>query len=292
MKFTGPIYRPPYEADSLLLQVTVGCAHNKCNYCTMYQDVRFSTETLEQIETDLIEAKQIHGEGVKRVFLVNGDAFVLSANKLKKIANMIIEYFPQVETISMYAHVNNVKSKTDEELKELQGLRINQLWMGLESGNDATLNYFKKGITIKDSYTQLNRLNQAGIQFIGIFMFGTGGKNHGLEQAKYAADLINATKPFGIATTTLGAFGGSELAQDVANGSFIPATEREVLEEQKELMRLIEVDTLYLGVHAINTVSYDARLPQDRQAAINHINEKIEKLDNDYLDSIPYRNSI
>jgi len=292
MKYTGPIYRPPYEANSLLLQVTVGCAHNKCTYCTMYRDVKFAIESIEQIEKDLQEAKQLYGD-VKRVFLVNGDAFVLSAGRLKPIAELIIKYFPDVEVITMYASINNIKGKSDEELRELRDLRINDLWVGLETGNEEALDYMNKGFTLKDSYEQLERLNKAGMRHIGIFIFGGAGRGKGIQNAIDTAKLINAAKPMAIATTTMGAFGDSQLAKDVESGKFVPATELEVLEEQKKLLELIEVENMaYLGIHAINTVSFDALLPRDRDKAIKVIDDAIEKLDDEFLNSVPERHSI
>lgn len=157
MNYTEPVYRPPYEANSLLLQVTVGCAHNKCTYCTMYKEVKFSVESMDQIENDLREAKQLHGT-ISRVFLVNGDAFVLSARRLKAIAERILHHFPNIEVITMYASINNIKHKTDEELRDLQALGINDLWVGVETGNEQTLEYINKGFSLQDSYEQLARL--------------------------------------------------------------------------------------------------------------------------------------
>jgi radical SAM superfamily enzyme YgiQ (UPF0313 family) len=291
MNYTGPTYRPPYEVNSLLLQVTVGCAHNKCVFCTMYKDVQFSIDPLEQIERDLQEAK-LHYGNVKRVFLVNGDAFVLSARRLKTIAELIIIYFPDVEVITMYASISNVKSKTDEELRELRELRINDLWMGLESGNEETLNYMNKGFNLSDAYEQLERLNKAGIRHIDIFIFGAAGRGKGIQNAIDNAKLINATKPSGVSITTMGAFGESQLAKDVESGKFIPATELEVLEEQKKLIELIEVESTYLGIHGINTVTFDAFLPEDREKAIKKIDDAIENLGDEFLNSVPKRHSI
>ena len=108
MKYTGPIYRPPYEANTLLLQVTVGCAHNKCTFCSMYREVKFSTERIEQVEEDLQEA-QMRYPNTRRIFLVNGDAFVLSAKRLKPIAELVHKYLPKVSVITMYASINNIK---------------------------------------------------------------------------------------------------------------------------------------------------------------------------------------
>ncbi|WP_406656904.1 radical SAM protein [Methanolobus sp. ZRKC2] len=292
MKYTGPVYRPPYEAGSLLLQVTVGCAHNRCTYCTMYKDVQFAAESIEQVEKDLQEARKLHGDA-KRVFLVNGDAFVLSASRLKPIAELIIKYLPDVEVITMYASVNNIKSKTDEELRELRDLRINDLWVGLETGDEEVLNYMNKGFALKDSYEQLERLNKAGMRHIGIFIFGGAGRGKGIQNAIDTAKLINATKPSAVAVTTMGAFGDSQLAKDVENGKFVLATELEVLEEQKKFIELIEVENVsYLGIHAINTVTFDALLPRDRNKAIKVIDDAIEKLDDEFLNSVPQRHSI
>lgn len=291
MKYTGSTYRPPYEANSLLLQVTVGCTHNKCRFCTMYKDVKFSIESYEQIEKDLQEAKEMYGD-VKRVFLVNGDAFVLPAKRLQPIAELIVEYFPDVEVITMYASINNIKSKTDRELEELRDLRINDLWIGTETGHEETLEYINKGFTLKDSYEQLERLNKAGIRHIDILIFGCPGRGKGIENAMANAKLINASKPMGVSMTTMGAFGDSQLAKDVEMGKFVPATELEILEEQKKFLELINVDTAYLGIHGINTVTFDAMLPRDREKAIRMVDNAIEKLDDEFLNSVPERHSI
>lgn len=291
MKYTGPTYRPPYEAKSLLLQVTVGCTHNKCTFCTMYKDVKFSMESIEQIEKDLQEANEIYGD-VKRVFLVNGDAFVLSARRLKPIAKLIIKYFPGVEVITMYASINNIKSKTDQELEELRNLRINDLWIGTETGHEETLEYMNKGFSLKDSYEQLGRLNKAGIRHIDILIFGGAGRGKGIENAIANAKLMNAAKPMGISITTMGTFGDSQLTKDVEMGKFVPATELEVLEEQKKFIELIIVDTAYLGIHGINTVTFDATLPRDREDAIKMVDNAMEKLDDEFLNSVPERHSI
>ena len=178
MNYTGPVYRPPWEADSLLLQVTVGCAHNRCTFCTMYRDTPFSIDPIEQIEKDIQEARRTY-KTIKRIFLVNGDAFVLSGRRLKEIAEKIIEYIPEVEVITMYASINNIKSKTDEELLQLRNLRINDLWIGIETAHSETLNYLNKGFSLEETKVHLERLNQAGMDFYYGFMYGAAGKGPG-----------------------------------------------------------------------------------------------------------------
>lgn len=291
MKYTGPVYRPPYESNTLLLQVTVGCAHNKCNFCTMYRDVKFSMESIDQVEKDLQEAKENNPE-IKRVFLVNGDAFVLSANRLRPIAKLIHKYLPKVEVISMYASINNVKGKTDEELEELRNLKIDELWIGAETGHFETLDYLNKGFSLNDSYEQLKRLNKAQMKFYYGFMLGAAGEGKGIENAIANAKIINQIKPYGIVPTTLGAFGESPLAKDVEKGIFKPASEFEVLEEQKKLIDLIEVDTYYMGIHGLNSVNFDLSLPKEKSIAIRKIDSTIDQMEDSYLNSVPMRSSI
>ena len=291
MKYTGPVYRPPYEANTLLLQVTVGCAHNKCTFCTMYRDVKFSIEKIDQVEKDLQEAQQLHGN-VKRIFLVNGDAFVLSATRLKEIAVKIHHYLPKVEKITMYSSINNIKHKSDEELAELAKLGIGDLWIGVETGHGEALKYLNKGSSIEDVYEQLERLNKAGITFFYGFMFGAAGKGRGIENAEANAKLINKVKPLGIVPTTLSPNEGTQLAKDIANGTFEMATEREVLEEQKKTLELVNVPTYYMGIHIINSLSFDADLPKDREGAIDRINYALSNTNDAVLDSVPERHSI
>lgn len=291
MKYTGPVYRPPYEANTLLLQVTVGCAHNKCTFCTMYRDVRFQMESLEQVEKDLQEAQRVYGK-VRRVFLVNGDAFVLKGKRLKAIAEKVYEYLPDVEKITMYASINNIKHKTDEDLAELAKLGIGDLWVGVETGHGQALEYLNKGATIEDAYEQLERLNKAGITFFYGFMFGAAGKGKGIENAEANAKLINQVKPMGIVPTTLSPNEGTKLAQDIASGTFKLATEREVLEEQKRTLELVDVPTYYMGIHVINSVPFDAELPKGREGAIERVDHALTHTSEAVLDSVPVRHSI
>lgn len=291
MNYTGPVYRPPYEGHTLLLQVTVGCAHNKCTFCTMYRDAQFSVDKIDQVEKDLKEAKLMY-PNVKRVFLVNGDAFVLSARRLKEIAKLIHQYLPQVEIITMYASINNVKGKTDQELKELSELGIADLWVGAETGHEEALKYLNKGFTLDDTYEQLERLNKAGITFFYGFMFGAAGKGKGIENAIANAKIINKVKPLGIVPTTLNANDGTPLAADVATGKFEMATDREILEEKKKTIELIDVETYYMGIHIINSVSFDAKLPDQKETAIAKVTEALEQREDAYLDSVPVRHAI
>ena len=289
MKYTGITYRPPPEANTLLLQVTVGCAHNECTFCTMYKDEKFKLEKMDQIEKDLKEARRLYGSE-KRIFLVNGDAFVLSTKKLKKIANKIIEYFPEMETITMYSSIRNIMTITDEELKEL---RINDLWVGVESGSQEVIEHLNKGYSVKDTYVQLERLNKARIRHNCILMMGAAGSKKGIETAIETAKLINATKPQLVGMTSLGFFEGSKISKEVKDGVFNPATELEILEEQKKLIELIDVPNLpFTSSHPINAVNISGILPRDKNRMITTIDEVIMTTDSSLLDSTAVRSAL
>ena len=194
MNLTGMVYRPPYEANSLLLQVTLGCSHNKCTFCYMYPDVKFTVCPMEQIEADIEEAEQVC-PNVERVFLEHGDAFVLSADRLSQIATAIHKKLPNVKTIAMYASIQNIKHKTDAELRRLCDLGIGGLDIGVESGLDAALTYMNKGHTAAEAKEQLLRLTKAGITYSFNAILGCGGADLWCENANATADLINAVQP-------------------------------------------------------------------------------------------------
>jgi len=239
----------------------------------------------------LQEAQRLY-PNVKRIFLVNGDAFVLSAKRLKNIAEQIHKYLPKVEIITMYASINNIMHKSDEELAELAKLGIGDLWIGVETGLGDALDYLNKGASLSDTEKQLERLNKAGITFFYGFMFGAAGKSRGIENAIANAKLINKVKPLGIVPTTLNVNNGTQLEADITNGSFQMATEKEILEEQIKTIDLINVPTYYMGIHVINTVSFDTQLPKGKQEAVEKIMYVLNNTTESVLNSVPVRHSI
>jgi len=275
MHYEGTTYRPPPEADSLLLQVTVGCAHNQCNFCDMYRDVTFRRILMDQIEADLQEARAIYPKA-ERIFLVNGDSFVLRTKYLKEIAGRIKKVFPECRTISMYASIRNIKAKSDGELTELKNLGINDLYVGVESGWDQVLSHINKGHTVAEARYQLNRLHHTGINHIANLMLGVAGIGNGLENASFTAVFLNQTHPSLIWVGTLAVFEGTELHAEMERGLFIQATEIEILEEEKALIDAIELENVpFYGVHPTNTVRISGRLTKDKQKMLAQIDDGI-----------------
>lgn len=294
MHFTGPIFRPPVEAmlGTHLLQVTVGCAHNKCNFCTMYRSVKFKVEPLAQVEEDILELRRTYKK-IDRIFLVNGDAFVLGRKKLQEITDLIIKHIPEVSVITMYASINNIKAKSDEDLQAIKKMRINDLWMGTETGNPQALVEINKGHTLDEAREQLLRLEKFGIRHDDGFMLGVAGHGKGIQNALDTAKLINETKPSILWFGTLGLFEGAPMHTDMLNGKFIPATELEILEEEIKVLEHIELENVpFYGIHPTNASSVSGMLPQDKEKMILQLKQYIKNADDDFLNSAKERKTL
>ena len=288
MNYTGTTFRPPFEAKSLLLQVTVGCSHNKCSFCTMYRDTPFSVEPMEQIRADLAEAKA-YVPGARRVFLENGDPFALSADRLAEIAEAVHEFLPAVETIAMYASINNIRSKTDEELVRLRSLGINELNIGVESGLDEALALMNKGYDSKEALYELGRLRAAGMDYGANVIFGGAGAGKTKENAAATAELINKTSPYLIFTGTIHADPGCPLYDDMQTGRFPEPTFGEHIDEEELFLQELDVENcLYFGLHPSNVVRMQGWLSRDKQAMLEEVKDTRRRLQN-RLGDVPVR---
>ena len=273
MHYTGPVYRPPFEADSLLLQVTVGCSHNRCAFCTMYRETPFAVCPAEQIEADIEEAARLRPDAT-RVFLENGDAFVLSADRLEQIASAIRAKLPKVRTITMYASILNVRTKTDGELRRLRALGVNELNIGVESGLDAALTLMNKCYSAAEARDELLRLRGAGFDYCLNVIFGAAGAGRWRENAEATAELLNAARPFLIFSGTVHADPGCPLYEDMKSGAFTEPSFGEYLDEEELLLeRLALEDCFFFGVHPSNVLPMRGVLPRDREAMLAAIRE-------------------
>ena len=288
MNTTGIVYRPPFEANSLLLRVTTGCSHNKCTFCTMYHDVPFTMCPLEQVEADLEEAALFRPD-VKRVFLEHGDPFTMPAERLLKIAELIHRKLPKVETIAMYASIQNIRRKTDAELRRLREAGINGLDIGVESGLDEALSMMNIGHTAQESIEQLQRLKKAGIDFTLNIILGCGGAELWRENAEATAAMINAVQPKQIFTGTLHAEPGCKLYGEMKSGAFHECTFRQLLDEQELLLSRLELEECYyFSSHPSNVMPMQGWLPKHKQDMLEAVREMRTYLA-DRLDEIPVR---
>ncbi len=287
----GMVYRPPFEHRSFLLPVTVGCSHNQCAFCTMYRDVPFRVVPMEQVEAYIDQAVP-YANRIQRFFLENGDPFVLSAQRLREVAELIHKKLPNVQTIAMYASIPNILSKTDEELQMLRALGINELNISVESGLDTALQRMNKGYTAQEALEQLLRLREAGIDYGANVIFGAAGPEQRIENALQTAHLINETEPYLIFTGTIHADPGCVLYDQIQCGEFIENTVGQYLEEEETFLRtLTGRDCLYFGLHPSNIVGLYGNLTDQKDEMLLRLRQSRNMLTPRQLDSVPERGS-
>lgn len=285
MHYTGQVYRPPLEAITPLLEVTYGCSHNKCAFCTMYHQTKFGISPIKDIEDDIIEISTRYKRPIERIYLLNGDPFVLSTNKLLEIADLIHKYIPEVKTITCYASFYNLKNKTKEELKKLREVGYNELWFGVETGFEEVLEWLNKNANLNDYYDGLDKMKYANIDYHAIVMQGIAGKGKSIENAKATAKVINYYPPKGVYIMSTDVQKGSKLYDMRESGEFIETTNRENIKEQIELLKRLDVpcDVLYSSVHMVNLVNVTSHL-RNKERMIKELEEALEEIDDDILD--------
>lgn len=277
MHFSNPILRPPYEARSVYLQVTTGCSHNRCSYCSYYKDIEFSISPKEEIINDLKELKN-NGYSFKRIWLQSADPFTLSTKKLEEIAGLIMEYLPFVESIGCYSRVDSLKNKTIADLKKLKKRGYNSIAFGIESGDDYLLEYADKGYTARDITEQISKMDKAGIKYTLIFLSGLGGEGYGYKHAEKTAEIINLLHPERVMITGLTLFEDTPLMNEHLEGKFWEAREEERTMELQRFIEKLEVETFLDATNASNTIPIFGRIPENKDAMISHLQESYQKI--------------
>lgn len=289
LHFTGQIWRPPYEAGSQLLQVTAGCTHNKCRFCSLYHGTKFRLSPLSEIEADLQVIRQYQPKA-RRVFLTGANPFVLSYNKLLDIGFMLRKYLPFLETIGCFSRIADIKSKSVEELKNLRHLGFDGISIGTETGDDETLARMNKGNTAADILEQCKKLEEAGIRYNLVYLTGLAGKGKGQQNAINTARVFNQLHPFTINFVSLTVFPESELYQEIQEGKFIESSEHERLSELKTLISHLDITTTLLGNTVSNAIPFTGILPKNKQEILRELDAALRKADETELRQ--YRDSI
>ncbi len=226
MHYTGTIWRPPYEASSLLLEVTAGCTHHRCKFCTLYADLpfQFRMSPMEDIEEDLKEAqityRRFMGRKVLRTFLTGANPFVLKYDRLMEIAGLVHKYFPGMETIGSFARVTDITLKSDEELAALHGAGYDGLTIGIETADDEALRFMDKGYLAADILEQCGRLDKAGIRYSFFYLTGISGAGRGEDGARATAAVCNKLHPLLVGANMLTIYPDSGLYQEIRRGNW------------------------------------------------------------------------
>ena len=282
MQYEGMVYRPPSEAYSLILQVTIGCSHNKCRFCSMYKDKQFHIRQFEDILADLKECRAYYGR-VRRIFLADGDALCLSNNKLLRILDAIRELFPECERVGIYARATDILRKTPEELKALKEAGIGIVYIGAESGDPEVLAYMQKNATREQLIEGVRRAEDAGIAASVTFISGLGGRARWKEHAIASATMINEMHPSYASWLTLMLDPAAPVTRDIAEGKFELLKPAEVLDEMEVMLEHIEmpegVTCVFRSNHASNYLSLKGDLPEDRDKMLAVVRQAKENSD-------------
>ena len=251
MHFTDTVYRNPYWPTFPLLQITQGCTHNSCKFCTMYKDVPFKLQPMEWIDEDLRELGVI-AKGAKTIQLLSANPLCMSYDKLVPILEKIRYYLPHIEYIYAATRVTDISNKTVEELKSLKEMGLREISLGVESGDDWTLDRINKGYHAEDIIEQCGKLSEAGIDFWMTFLNGTAGKEHSEEHAIHSAEIFSRCKPMVVGTGGLVLFPGTPLLEEAERGEFTPLSEKEMLMELKTFAEHLSCDCTFITHHTIS----------------------------------------
>lgn len=289
MHYTGTIWRPPYEAASLLLEVTAGCTHHKCKFCTLYDDLpfKFRMSPMEDIESDLKEAAQViklpKGYSYERTFLTGANPFVLKYERLMKIANLIHKYMPSSKTIGGFARITDVKLKTDEELKALHAAGYDGLTIGIETADNDALHFMNKGYLAADIVTQCKRLDQAEIHYSFFYLTSISGTGRGEAGAKATADVCNQLHPTEVGANMLTIYPESELYQEIQKGNWHEEGELEKYREVRTLIEHLKIPTIFAALGASNAFQLQGVLPKDREKLLAALDKIINNVSEEEL---------
>lgn len=271
MDYQGTVIRPPSEADSIILQVTVGCSHNRCTFCGAYKGERFRYKDEDVVDQDLRYAASHYSEK-SHLFLADGDVLIIPQQRLVPLLKKIRERLPRVRRIRLYGNRKSITSKSLAELAELKGLGLDRIYMGLESGDDEVLAAIRKGSTAEQMIAAGQKVRAAGIFFSVTVLLGIAGLDRSPQHAVATARVLNRMRPNQIAALTLMPMAGTPLHDQIRQGSFTLPDELALLRELQTMLHHLELDKVqFQANHASNFLPLDCRLQRDKAATMTMI---------------------
>jgi radical SAM superfamily enzyme YgiQ (UPF0313 family) len=275
MDYQGTVIRPPSEANSIILQVTVGCSHNRCTFCGAYKGERFRYKDPAIIDRDLDYAAS-HLQRHNRLFLADGDVLITPQHRLVPLLEKIRTKLPRVRRISLYGNRKSIGHKTPNDLLTLKALGLDRIYMGLESGDDAVLAAICKGSTTEQMIAAARKVREAGIFLSVTVLLGIAGSLASTRHAVSTAKALNQMAPNQIAALTVMPIPGTALHDDMIQGRFQLPGEFDILNELKTLVQHIELDKVqFQANHASNFLPLDCRLSRDKQSALSMIDRAL-----------------
>ena len=270
LHFTGRTWRPHYESNSVIIQATSGCTYGKCHFCNLYKNENFHMSSIKEFEEDLSEIKK-YQPNARRIFMTGANPFAMSYNNLKLRLLTIRDYLIKCQTIAMFSSIRDIKDKELWQLKKLRAMGLNGLSIGTESGDDKTLLLANKGYNSSDILEQCTKLDKAGIEYYFVYMTGLSGKGNGYRNAINSAKLFNKLNPYFISVDSLTLFSDTEIYKMVQTGEFIPANEKERIQELQIFIHTLKIRTHIFANSISNFYPITAYLPKEREKVINEL---------------------
>ncbi len=280
MNYEGLIIRPPSEADSLVLQVTTGCSHNRCTFCPAYKSKSFRIKSTDEIFSDIDSAVNKYGSLLRRVFLCDGDPMAIPHETLIKILDHILLKFPRLQRTGIYARAGNILNKSLPELEELKSRKLGIVYMGLESGDQRVLDFVQKADTVSDMIEASKLVKTAGIKLNITVLLGLGGKSRSRTHAEETIKALNRIQPNHAAALTLMIVQGTRLHDMSVKGEFLMPDKFELVRELRDIIAGSELDNcLFFSNHGSNFYPLSIRLPKEKKKTLQELDFILSRKD-------------
>jgi radical SAM superfamily enzyme YgiQ (UPF0313 family) len=279
MNYEGIIFRPPSEADSLILQVTVGCSYNRCTFCGAYQGKSFRIKRFEEIRQDIDEARSCRSQ-IQRVFLADGNALAMPQGELQRILEYVQVRLRQVERVGVYANAKDILQKDVEELKALKNLGLGIVYLGLESGNSEILKRIKKNATVDQLIRAGRRVKEAGILLSVTVILGIGGVEKSQAHAADTGNVLSEMDPDYVGALSLMVMPGTPIEEEIETGKLVLPTPFAMIGELKTMIEHCHfTQCFFASNHASNYLPLRVRIPEEKEDALRRIREVLRKKD-------------
>jgi len=273
------IYRPPSEAESLILQVTIGCSHNKCTFCGSFKDKKFRLRSFNEVKEDVEEAKQ-YARYIKKVFIADGDALIIPQKKLIPIVELIKNAFPKLERIGLYGNTKSILKKSVDELKELKELGIGIIYLGIETGDQVILDRVCKGTLLDKTAEAAKRVKDAGIILSVTVLLGLGGVERSSIHAEETGKFLTRIQPDYAGALSVIVVPGTQLAEEVKKGTFKVPDPYMLLEELEKMISNIDAEHMYFASnHASNYLPVKGWLPEEKEKMLKAVKYVLQQKD-------------
>ncbi len=271
IRYEGDLYRPPSEAESLILQVTLGCSYNRCTFCGMYRDKRFRVRSLAELRGE-IEWARDHLRGVRRVFLADGDALIAKAELLEGLLDALHEAFAGLHRVSVYASPQALAVRSVEEMARLREKGLSLYYLGVESGDDRVLAALNKGVDGAEMVRVARKASEAGVKLSTMILLGAGGREFSLDHARASARVINAIAPRFVSTLVVSPLPGTPLGEQLARGEFEELSPLELAHELRAFLADLELEgAIFRSNHASNYLALAGTLPRDKERLLGSL---------------------